>query len=77
MKMIQLTLSLTDELGIESIAYMWNDTELPSNAETLGKIALGILEAIKLNHDHLVIQDLLNDLNISLPSTTPGDGKIK
>ena len=66
MKLIQLTFELTDELGIKSISYVYNDTDLPSNSETLGSIAIAILKAINLNKDSLLVQDLLNELNIEV-----------
>ena len=66
MKMIILTFELTDDLGIKSIAYDYNDTELPSNSESLGKIAMAIIKSISLNKDSLIVQDLLNELNIEV-----------
>ena len=65
MKNIQLSISLSDDLGIKAIVYDYNDTELPSNSETLGNIAIAILKSLHLNKDDLLIQDLLNELDIS------------
>lgn len=67
MKNIQLSISLSDDLGIKAIVYNYNDTELPSNSETLGNIAIAILKSLHLNKDDLLIQDLLNELDISRP----------
>jgi len=65
MKNIQISISLSDDLGIKAIVYNYNDTELPSNSETLGNIAIAILKSLHLNKDDLLIQDLLNELDIS------------
>lgn len=67
MKNIQLSISLSDDLGLKAIVYDYNDTELPSNSETLGNIAIAILKSLHLNKDDLLIQDLLNELDISRP----------
>lgn len=67
MKNIQLSISLSDDLGIKAIVYNYNDTELPSTSETLGNIAIAILKSLHLNKDDLLIQDLLNELDISRP----------
>lgn len=66
MAIIQLMLNLTDDLRIKNIIYEYNDTNLPSNSETLGNIAVAILRSLKLNKDSLVVQDLLIELNIDL-----------
>ena len=67
-KFIQLTFGLTDDLGIKSIAYDINETELPSNGETLGMIAMGMIKALHLNKDSVLVQDLLNELDIKVES---------
>lgn len=59
---ITLSISLDENTGIRAIVFANNDTPLPSNSETLKKIALTILEAISINHDELQIQDVMNDL---------------
>jgi len=65
-KIIQLTFVLTDDLGIKSIAYDVNDTELPSNGQTLGMIAMAMIKALHLNKDSVLVQDLLNELDIKV-----------
>ena len=69
MAAISLMINLNDELGITSIVYSYNDTELPSNSETLGKISLAILKSLHLNKDSLLVQDLLSELNIDVQKT--------
>lgn len=65
MKTIQLTFSLSgDNLGLKSIIWNTNTTDLPSDSSTLEALAITILKSIRLNSDDLVIQDLLNELNI-------------
>jgi len=65
-KTISLIINCSDELGITSIVYSYNDTGLPSNSETLGKIAITILKSLRLNADSLLVQDLLNELDIQV-----------
>ena len=67
MSIIQLTFELSDDLGLKSITFDYNDTKLPSSSETLGNIAIAILRAIEVNKDDLVIQDLLSELGIKKP----------
>lgn len=64
MKAITLTFNLTDELGLKSIVFDYNDTGLPENSETLRKIAIATLKAISDNQESCGVQDLLNDLDI-------------
>lgn len=64
MKAIQLFISLSDDLGIQSITFSYNDTELPSDWKTLNAVANAILKAIKANKDRIIVDELLDDLNI-------------
>jgi hypothetical protein len=67
MKYIQLGFFLTDELGIKSILIDQNNTGLPNDSKLLENIAFAILKASHINRDSLILQDLLNELDISLP----------
>jgi hypothetical protein len=64
MKTIQLTFNLSEDLAMKSIVYSYNDTDLPSNSETLGNIAIAMLRSLNLNKDDLIVQDLLIELDI-------------
>lgn len=64
MKTIQLTFNLSEDLAMKSIIYSYNDTDLPSNSETLGNIAIAMLRSLNLNKDDLIVQDLLIELDI-------------
>lgn len=63
---IQIGVHLNERLGIKSVTFDINTTELPSNSETLKRVALTILEAIALNKEMVMTQDLLNELNIKV-----------
>lgn len=64
MKLVQLSIGLTDKLGIKQIVFDHNDTGLESNAELLKRIAIALLKGLELNKDDILIQDLLSDLGI-------------
>lgn len=64
MKWIQLSLHLTDDLGIKNVVIDYNDTGLESNSELVRLIAVTLLKSLKLNKDTLAVQDLLNELGI-------------
>ena len=66
---IQLGISLNDALGIKEVAILWNDTELKSDSELIKTIAFTIIKALKLNEEDVMIQDMLNDLDISKPKS--------
>ncbi len=66
MRAINLTLHLSDELGIKSIDINYNDTNLPSNSELLFNIAMTLLKSLHLNEDSVKVQDLLQELNIKV-----------
>lgn len=66
MPTIQLMINLTDELGIKSIVFSYNDTRLPNNSETLGLIAAAMLKSLSLNNESLLVQDFLNELDIKV-----------
>jgi len=66
-KTIQISLHLSDELGILSVTYMYNDTELPSNGKTIRDIGKALVDSYKANKDRLVVNDMLDSLDIDLP----------
>ncbi len=65
---IQLGISLTDELGIKSIAISYNSTELENDSKLIEKLAFTILKSLKLNKESVAVQDLLNELGIERSS---------
>ena len=67
MKMIQITLNLTDELAIKSIFIDENDTGLPNDTTLLENVAIGLIKVINKNRKDLQIQDLLYEANINRP----------
>jgi len=66
MRSIELDIVLTDDLGIKSCIINYNDTELPNNSYLIEKIAIGLLKAIYINKDDILIQDLLAELNMKI-----------
>ena len=67
MNLIQLNFNISDDGGLKSITFSYNDTELPDNSTTLKLLAESVLASLKLNHDDIIVQDLLNDLDIKAP----------
>ena len=60
MKTIQLHLSFTDELGLKSIIFQYNDTGIPSDRELLKSIANGIIQNIEIDEMIDEAKELLN-----------------
>lgn len=68
-KMIVLEIHLTDDLGLKTIVFQYNDSGLKSDYTLLYKIAWAILKSIHSNEDYLKMQEMLSELNIALPKT--------
>jgi hypothetical protein len=66
MQTIQLSLAITDNLGLKSVQITTNTTSLPNNSNTIRLIALALLKSINDNKDSLIVQDLLNELDIEV-----------
>lgn len=66
MKHIQISIDLTDELGIKSASVNYNDTGLKSDSELVIKVAYALLQSFSVNKDEVLLQDLLRDVNISV-----------
>lgn len=66
MKHIKLDIILTDDLGIHSVVFDQNDTELKSDSKLIEKIAVTLIKSTHLNKDSLIVQDMLNELNIGI-----------
>lgn len=64
MKCIEISIFLTDDLRLKSIAIDKNDTGLESDSKLLKKVCISILQSISLNKQDIEIQDILNNLNI-------------
>lgn len=63
---IQLGINLNEELGLKSVTIDYNTTGLPNDSELLKLVAMTILKAIVLNKESVAVQDLLNDLDITI-----------
>jgi hypothetical protein len=64
MKYIQLGIGLTDELGIKSVTFLHNDTDLESDSKLIELIAIALLRSIHMNAEDLDLQDTLNKIGI-------------
>jgi len=65
MKALTLTFLINDNNCIKTILFDENETNMPSNSETLERLAITLLQVLKADENDLKIQDLLNELNIS------------
>ena len=50
MKIIRLHLNFSDELGLKSIIFQYNDTGISSDRELLKSIANGIIQNIEIDN---------------------------
>jgi len=64
MKALTLTFLINDNNCIKTILFDENETNMPSNSETLERLAITLLQVLKADENDLKIQDLLNELNI-------------
>lgn len=62
---IQLGVHLNEGLGITSVTIDHNTTDLPSDSELIKKVAFTLLKAINLNKEDVMLQDLLNEMDIT------------
>ena len=65
MKNIQLSIRLSDDLGVKGITIDYNDTDLESDSELVKRICFTLLKSIELNKEDIMVQDLLNSLEIT------------
>ena len=63
MKTITISFGIVDDC-IKQIVYDENETDLPSNSETLEMLAFTLLKVISKEKDSMKVQDVLNELNI-------------
>jgi len=63
-KYIDLQIKLTDDLGVQSVSIMRNDTDIVSDSKLLELVAFTILKGLRLNKDSILVQDLLIELDI-------------
>lgn len=66
MKHIQISIDLSDELGIKSASINYNDTGLKSDSELVIKVAYTLLQSFSANKDDVLLQDLLREVNIPI-----------
>jgi len=64
--LIQLSFTLTKELGLKSIIIDCNTTNMPSDSELVKKLAFTVLKSIQLNKEDILVQDLLNEIGINI-----------
>ena len=69
MKYIQLGIHLTDDLGIKAITIDHNESGLNSDSELIKRLSIAMLKGLVINKESVAIQDLLNEVNISLTSS--------
>lgn len=65
---IQFGVHLNERLGIKAITIDHNTTDLPSDSELIKRVAFTLLKSIHLNKEDVMLQDLLNELDISRQS---------
>lgn len=65
---IQFGVHLNERLGIKAVTIDHNTTDLPSDSELIKRVAFTLLKSIHLNKEDVMLQDLLNELDISRQS---------
>lgn len=65
---IQFGVHLNERLGIKAVTIDHNTTDLPSDSELIKRVAFTLLKSIQLNKEDVMLQDLLNELDISRQS---------
>lgn len=64
-KQITLSFHLEGEnLGLKSVTFDVNETDLPNDSELLKMLATTLLKSIIINKQDVLVQDLLNELDI-------------
>ena len=69
MKYIQLGIHLTEELGLKSVTIDHNETDLPSDSNLINLVAFALLRSINLNKESVDLQDVLNELGITVTNS--------
>ena len=64
MKHIQITVGLSDDLGIKSITFDYNDTNLPCDSKLIELLSFAMLKSCRINEESVKVQDLLNEVGI-------------
>lgn len=64
MKHIQITVGLTDDLGVKSITFDYNDTHLPCDSKLIELLSFAMLTSCRTNKESMGVQDLLNETGI-------------
>lgn len=64
MKLIMLTVELTDDLGLSAVTIDENETDLPSDSALVGKVAKALLLGLEKQPEHFAVGDLLRKLDI-------------
>ena len=62
---IQFGIHLNERLGITSATIDHNTTDLPSDSELIKRVAFTLLKSLQLNKEDVMLQDLLNELDIT------------
>jgi hypothetical protein len=66
MKHLEIVFGFTDELGLKSVQFNYNDTGLPEDSELLRRVACALIESLSVNKESLKVQDILNQLDITI-----------
>lgn len=64
MKHLIISFEFNEELGLQSLEFIENETNLPNDSKLLKRLAICILKSVELNPEDMSTHDLLVELGI-------------